>query len=155
MSEFSVQVTGVKELIEKLGKATAQETIEPALFRGAAHLADWSVRNRLSGRISQFVGLNRQSGRLANSITVSRSIDRNALTFFIGTNVKYARIHEFGGIIRAKNAPYLAFKIGEKFIRKKQVVIPARPFLSPAINTDNANIITNHIQKTIDKALSQ
>ena len=153
MSEFSIQVTGVKELIEKLGKATAQETIEPALLRGAIHLQGWSKTERLSGPRPRFLGVG--TGHLRSSITVSRSIDRNNLTFFIGTNVKYARIHEFGGVIRAKNAPYLAFKIGEKFIRKKQVVIPARPFLSPAINTENANIVTNHVQKAIDKALSK
>lgn len=47
-----------------------------------------------------------------------------------GTNVIYAGIHHFGGIIRAKNAAFLQFR-GQNggFTRVKQVTIPARPYL--------------------------
>jgi len=47
----------------------------------------------------------------------------------IGTNVKYAAIHQFGGVIKAKTHKYLKFKIGDRWAQKKQVIIPARPFL--------------------------
>lgn len=36
-------------------------------------------------------------------------------------------VHEFGAVIKAKNAPYLRFQINGKWFRKKQVTIPARP----------------------------
>lgn len=52
---------------------------------------------------------------------------------YVGTNLVYAAIHEYGGIIKAKNAPYLVFKIGDKWIRTKQVTMPARPYLSTSI----------------------
>lgn len=64
-------------------------------------------------------------GRLLASITYRAS--GNQLS--IGSNVIYAAIHQFGGTIKAKNKPYLKFKIGNNFVRVKQVKIPARPFL--------------------------
>jgi len=36
---------------------------------------------------------------------------------------KYQRIHEYGGVIRAKNKPYLTFKINGRWIRVKEVRI--------------------------------
>jgi phage gpG-like protein len=43
--------------------------------------------------------------------------------------VLYAAIHQLGGTIAAKDAPYLKFKIGDRWASKKSVTIPARPFL--------------------------
>ncbi|OHD21730.1 MAG: hypothetical protein A2Y38_14435 [Spirochaetes bacterium GWB1_59_5] len=75
----------------------------------------------------------------------------------VGTDVKYAAIHQFGGVIKAKNSitiypkkpdgrlafkvggqtvfakkvtqTLLRWKIGDKWVAKPQVTIPARPFL--------------------------
>jgi len=95
------------------------------------------------------------SARLMNSITYR--IDGDSVV--VGTNVKYARIHQEGGIIRPKNAKFLAIPLNpaakvmsprdfdntfihngiiyrkdkEKIIPlyklKRSVEIPARPFL--------------------------
>ena len=65
-------------------------------------------------------------------------------------DVVYAAIHEFGGIIKPKHGNYLKFKIGDQWKTVKQVVIPPRSYLGPAIK-DNMNkietIILNRIQK--------
>lgn len=72
------------------------------------------------------------SGRLAASIT--RSFDDS--TARVGTNVVYARIHQFGGrtkahVIRAKNKRALYTPFGpRKKVNHPGSVIPARPFLS-------------------------
>lgn len=66
------------------------------------------------------------SGRLRGSIT-HNVLGGNAVE--VGTNVAYAGIHQMGGTITAKNAPYLTFRIGGQWVRKKSVTIPARPFL--------------------------
>lgn len=68
------------------------------------------------------------------------------------TSVTYAAIHQFGGVIRPKNKPYLTFKVpGGGFRRVKQVTIPARPFVG--INADDEanilDIITNNIAQAI------
>lgn len=63
--------------------------------------------------------------RLANSIVIATKGKR----IVIGTNTKYAAIHQYGGIIRAKTKRGLLFNIGGKFYMKKSVKIPARPFI--------------------------
>ena len=79
----------------------------------------------------------RRSGRLWNSIRhrVSNRGEKNQTVTITagGPRVPYARIQELGGIIRAKNAPYLVFKIGNRWISKKQVRLPARRYLSKAV----------------------
>ena len=47
----------------------------------------------------------------------------------IGSNIKYAAIHHFGGTVKAKNKPYLMIPVGDGFRKVKQVQIPARPYL--------------------------
>lgn len=56
----------------------------------------------------------------------------------VGVPYAWAAVHQFGKTITAKNAKYLAFRIGKAFIRKRSVRIPARPFLglSPVDRTD-------------------
>jgi phage virion morphogenesis protein len=65
------------------------------------------------------------TARLSGSMTHEASDSGVA----VGTNVIYAAIHQFGGVIKPVNAPKLAFRVlGElKFV--DQVTIPARPFL--------------------------
>lgn len=47
----------------------------------------------------------------------------------VGSNLKYAAIHHFGGVIRAKKARALFFRIGGNPVMRKAVRIPARPAL--------------------------
>ncbi len=48
-------------------------------------------------------------------------------TVVVGSPTKYAAIHQLGGTITAKSG-LLKFKIGDKWVSKKSVTIPARPF---------------------------
>jgi phage gpG-like protein len=72
------------------------------------------------------------TGRLRSSIS-SRVIGQEVE---VGTNLIYAPIHQFGGLITAKNAPYLVFPYGgsaagsapQGYLRKKSVYIPQRRF---------------------------
>lgn len=65
------------------------------------------------------------TGRLRASITHRAA--RNAVE--VGTNVRYAGTHQFGATIVAKTPKGLRFRIGNAWITKRQVTIPARPFL--------------------------
>ena len=67
---------------------------------------------------------------LLKSTTLAHSFhlavgDRTAT---VSTPVIYARIHQYGGVIKAKNGKALRFQIGGKWITVAQVTIPARPF---------------------------
>jgi phage virion morphogenesis protein len=55
--------------------------------------------------------------------------EANGWAVLVGVPYAWASVHQFGATIRAKNAPYLVFKIGDRWTRKKQVTVPARPFL--------------------------
>lgn len=47
----------------------------------------------------------------------------------VGTNRFNARIHQFGGVIKAKTKSGLKFKLGDRWITKQSVKMPARPFI--------------------------
>ena len=121
-----------------------------------------------------------ESSRLLNSIYYQIQGD----TIIIGTNIKYAAIHQFGGIITPSKAKFLAIpltkrakvisprdfsdtfvakgvifrkddngKITPLYALKKQVKIPARPFLFLDDNDkkDISDIISNYMQSYIAK----
>lgn len=46
----------------------------------------------------------------------------------VGSPMKYAAIHQFGGEIRPVNRDFLRFFIGDRVVFAKKVTIPARPF---------------------------
>lgn len=68
----------------------------------------------------------RNTGALQRSI--SAKADASGVT--IGTNLKYAKVHQFGATIRPKNGSRLVFPgPGGAMIFAKKVVVPARPYL--------------------------
>lgn len=71
--------------------------------------------------------------RLQQSVKSSVKRLGNVVTGRVGSPVVYAAIHEFGGIIRPKNAKYLVFQIDGKWIRTKQVKMPKREWLSKSL----------------------
>lgn len=71
-------------------------------------------------------------------------------TYEVGTNLIYAAIHEFGGVIRPINGPFLVFEIDGQVIRARKVTIPARPYMRPAYDTTLAPA-TAAIGKTFEK----
>jgi len=57
------------------------------------------------------------------------------LQAIIGTNLEYAMIQEYGGIIHAKNGPYLVFKTKDGTWHSVAAVnIPAHPYMRPALD---------------------
>lgn len=107
-----------------------------------------STEDYLSGPRPEKLG--RRSGDLARSINYKVKGNR----VVIGTNLKYGRIHEFGGTIKAKNSPFLVFRIGKQWISVKQVVIPDRPFLRPAL-ADSKGAALSIIQRLANEALRE
>lgn len=76
------------------------------------------------------------------SWTLRRSIVEFATdnSIEIWSNLIYAPIHEFGGVIVPVRAKYLTFKVNWKRVRTKKVIMPARPYLWPALD-ENTNAI--------------
>jgi len=73
----------------------------------------------------------------------------------VGTNVIYAPIQEFGGIIRAKNAPYLVFKTKDgTWHSVKSVQIPAHPYLRPAYD-EKADACMQEVSDALDILIAE
>lgn len=142
MIEFKVDNTDLAGIAAKL--AGLSNTLP--LMREIAGIMESAVEDNFAaqGR-PKWMGLHPQtaakrpggkilqaSGRLASSIV--KAVDASSAT--VGTNVKYAAIHQFGGqtkphVIRAKNKKALFF--GGHFAKSVNhpgSKIPARPFLS-------------------------
>jgi phage virion morphogenesis protein len=79
-----------------------------------------SIRARVEGGKTL-----RDEGHLYASITHRASPS----SVEVGSNEIYAAIHQIGGTIKAKEAKSLRFRIGDVWVSKESVTIPARPFL--------------------------
>jgi len=128
------------------------DLIVPALRKGteeAMILAEREAKLNLSGKI-----LNRRTGRIRNSITHKVGIQGDKVVGKIGTNVVYGRIHELGGEIYPRKAKALKFNIpGVGWRTAKKVVMPARPYLRPALEdnmSDIARILANRVTEAFE-----
>jgi len=107
---------GIVELEKRLLKA-----IIPA----AEQITVTSWKQQVSGTGDAY-SLGVRSGDFRNRIRVlKRGI--------VGTDHPGARIHEYGGVIVPKNAPYLRFQINGQWITTDRVVMPKRPHREPAV----------------------
>jgi HK97 gp10 family phage protein len=146
----TVKIEGVDEFISdlnKLSKVVRSEVSLDALEAGAQVIvtyAEDNARNKLNKH---------PTGNLVNSIGVRRE-GKTVLAGVFG--VVYAKIHEFGGVIKARGKA-LVFK-GEDghLVITKQVTIPARPYLRPAVDNHMADIkdaIIEALRGLIQKAV--
>ena len=102
-----------------------------------------------------------RTGTLARSVVIDRSrLNADNPSVRVGTNLVYARIHEFGGIIKPKKAKWLAFFVGKgaarRFIRTKKVTMPARPYFRPTFNRNRQKFIdvfAANVRKSLEKAV--
>lgn len=103
-------------------------------MRLTQHVAALAHEDLQRGRWGVTSGASGRTGRLANSIFAQIVMDNRA-EIGAGSNVVYAAIHEFGGEIRAKNAPYLHFQTrGGQWVKTKKVTIPGRFYIRSTIN---------------------
>lgn len=137
---------------------TVQAGSKPILNAAKANIKDQGlIRTRALSR-----SLHEEVSMQSASVAVSE----------IGTNVEYAALHEFGGVVRPKTAKYLAVPVGSykgspskhqdlkiritnagnlvmvdpsgrvQYVLKTSVMVPAQPYLRPAFD--------EHKQEAID-----
>jgi len=139
-----VEIRGMKELKDGFKQLEQRMSVNArsAVILGAeAYMSD--VR----------AGAPRKTTTLIRSIHVSDPTGSGMQVIaYVGTDLEYAKIHEYGGIIKAKNAPYLTFQTKDgSWHRVKQVQIPARPYFRPPLkNRDKyIKIITDAMMRGI------
>lgn len=92
------------------------------------------------------------AGQLRNSIKSGA----DTTGFAVGTNVIHAATHQFGAsgrTIRAKNAKLLRFRVGGRWVSKREVKvdIPARPFLG--LSDDDMDEIKATIEDYLEREM--
>lgn len=112
-----------KALMASVGEALVSGTIKRFIREEDPKGNAWEKSRRAQDEGGQTLS---DTARLRKSIDYAATPAR----VMVGSNVKYARIHQLGGVIKPKKGKYLKFK-GKKgkdmFV--KQVKIPARPFI--------------------------
>lgn len=81
-----------------------------------------------------------KTGNLRRSITVDNSQIRSWVGI-VWTNLIYARIQEFWGIIRPKKAKMLRWKKDGKWYAARQVEIKGKKYMTKALESNRSNIL--------------
>lgn len=109
-----------------------------------AAVVEDEAKHNLRGRV-----LHRRETRLASSVhTVIRGD-----AAYVGTNVLYGPVHEFGMVIEepySRGTGPMKFVVDGKFIATHRVEIPERPWLRPAV-TDHTDKMGKAAVKALDE----
>lgn len=103
------------------GRAAKTKRYNKAKARGKASIMRRESLKAMGNKILS------QSGDLKKSITWEA--EETQVKVGPSSNVKYARIHQLGGVIRPKSKAALFVPFGKRMLRLKKVTIPARPYL--------------------------
>jgi len=131
---MGVEITGTA--LETFRRLKASR---PALLRALQRAAQLVTRSAKANvrRVLNTTG--EATGNLARSITMD--VDDAGLEAEVGPRrVVYAAIHEYGGVIRPVRARALMFQVGGQWVTARSVTIPARPYLHPALDENQARI---------------
>ena len=128
-----------QDLMEALGDALVSGTLKRFEDEEDPEGKKWEPVAR-SGKILT------DTARLRNSIDSAVAGD----TVLVGSNVKYARIHQKGGVIKPVKKKALKFKVGGKWVYAKKVTIKPRPYLG--ISKDDWREIADTISDFISGA---
>jgi phage gpG-like protein len=136
-----------KDTIKSINKypSEVKKAIYRGFLKGMRHI-EYAAKSSFGKKDKLKV----QSGRYRGAITAGVDED---LTGWLKGSVVYAGIHEYGGVIKPKKGKYLKFKINGGWVSVKQVVIPKRPMLRPAIE-DNLGTVGKLIKQEVLEALN-
>ena len=114
--------------LARLSEQTTARSLAQALKRASVWVAGTAKKLVYAGHPEHLDG---DTGRLRQSITDQQ----NYPEAYVGSNVVYAPVHEFGETILPKNKPRLVWrnkKTGQ-WASALEVTIPKRPYLEPAL----------------------
>jgi phage gpG-like protein len=132
--------SGLTAILHGLGDGLSA-ALANAMSDATQSLRDYIVADKLSGG-----PLKPRSGALRRSITAQVNARGNQTIGIVGTNVKYARIQEFGGVIRARRAANLTIPLASILDSSGEVRFTAREVIqSPAIGGFTRTFFRGHI----------
>lgn len=161
MTQIKGRVEGDDAVVSQLLKIgqNAKPAIDATIGRLVLKLQRKVQEEKLTGQV-----LKVQTGTLRRSINgVMLPSPGQMSAGVVSTNVKYARIHEYGGtikamVIEAKKARALKFSMGGKTVFAKRVTIPERQmpersFLRSALN-EMSDEIKSELMQAATRAIA-
>lgn len=129
MIAAQIEIKGATEVVARLNRMVPEihAAVLGSLKTWGTELAGYIKESKLSGD-----PLHRRSGDLSRSVVPylkdsGTTVEGGAGA---GAGIPYARIHEYGGTITAKNAPYLCFQTQDgRWHKVKSVVMPERSYM--------------------------
>lgn len=141
-----VRVSGTESLIRKLNNLNGElrgRTVERALTAAALPIANAAKANapyrtgnlRRSIHIGGHEELTPDFQNTTGTGIEEPEVSPSRVVMYVGTNVVYARQREYGGTIRARNAPFLVWQDEDGTWRRARAVTQeATPYLRPAVD---------------------
>lgn len=134
-------LSNLRPVLEAVGLEMVSIT-QQSFFDESQRAAPWAPK--WGGAPSNLV----ESGTLRRSI---RIVNIGGTTVIVGTDRIYAAIHQFGGIIRAKDGGKLRFKTPTGWVTVSKVTMPPRPFFP----FTPAGSLTSNAQEKIGAVLDK
>ncbi len=150
---ITTEVIIQEDHFEVVKKSVTGEVLKKAARAGGGVIETNAKMNASSGR----PGLNVDTGNLVNSIKVEdgECTETHAEVTVGPSNVEYARIHEFGGVIKPTSAKMLAWEGSDgEMIFAHEVTIPARPYMRPAVD-EHKDEIRKAMEEQIQGAINE
>ncbi len=72
---------------------------------------------------------------------------------FVGSELPYAAVHQFGAVIKPKNAEPLRFMLGDHLVSMLSVTIPARPYLG--LSDGDREMILGELEGALTRAIGR
>jgi len=95
-----------------------------------------------------------RTGHLRRSIKSDVDRKYGSLVGVLFSDVIYAAVQEEGATIRPRVKDFLRFQVGGQFVYARQVIIPARPFLGPALS-DNLTKIQQIVRDSLVEQMNR
>ena len=159
---ITTKITGGSAIAAGLENKAAKgmSAIEQAVRRSALDLVAYIKSQKLSDQV-----LHVKTGTLRRSITAQFSSSGSKFTAKVGTNLVYARIHEYGfnGQVNVRAFQRMQTVAWGKLMKTPKKVnvrahamhmkMPERPFMRPSLEENRDKIITD-IRRAITEALT-
>jgi phage virion morphogenesis protein len=139
MAGAALVLQGYEQLLDQLGRAIERVEHPRAMYEAMGASLVTSTQHRFETETDpdgnpwpKSIRVLVEGGRtLTDTTRLRQSITYEASDagVAVGTNLIYAAIHQFGGVIRAVAGPWLTFMVGGHLVRKGEVTMPRRAFL--------------------------
>lgn len=133
---LKLKLKNIDKLVKKFSPKTSTEAVKEGMTKGMLRIEAHAKDPILSGEI-----LKVRTGTLRARTHTDVQVRESRIIGTLKNNTVYARIHEFGGVIRPKKGQFLRFSINGQEIFAREVKIPKREPFRRAILAKRKEVI--------------